>query len=893
MASAGLTKPSHLQVISEVPDRCRGSKTPSVHSEAWDGEEEDPTRAMFPFTSEQMRAMEELARPLSLDDERPETWSARGLCKRAYLRSAQKDVWKKAKVAPEPELLAIPRCPEGLPAHLQERLSSSGLGRRMSVREQVVMTLDGKVLFGTAPCASPTGSSESSSSRSPAEHPRIQRATSLLLCVEGDEVEFGAKPEAIPEESSVCEAGGTGADLELPVQERGTAPADTGGTPPLQTGHPLRELLTAKKVNVEQLEQLLQNLSDVGHWLNTPLDHGPPVLPPPLFYAIGATLPAVVAVLLEHSADVNRRYEGQKVYHGWIKPECTPIEAVMNRRGRFVGTMLGDRLEEILELLKTAEARGKEDNLKEDVKQRLGKKLQKKLVEPVDGTLARKSIQLASAHGTVQHTQSHPSLYYDVVADLREGTLSTVNLAIHRTKFERRVIKAEMKFEEGVIWDEIAIMRKLYHPNVIELFETFEDESNIFVVLEVCAGGELFTRLATEGGVPESHAARLMQQLASAVRYIHHQHVCHRDIQPENFLLKDDRALNEATVKLIDFSTAKEFGPQSLLKTKICTLHYVAPEILTKRENPYTEKVDVWSLGVVFYVILSGCPPFFGENEVGVLKKIKRGVFKFNPPEVWSNISMEAKDLVQQMLVVDIGNRYSADDVTKHPWLSRDIKNRMAQSEQNHLSVEQLNNLRNFHARNRVQKVLQRLRAQELSNAAVDDLRAVFQRLNRDGTGEVHISDVRDKIRRVPTLNENIEEVMHVLWSLEQGTGRVNFDHFLEALVSRQNTVQKEACRAIFDVFDFDGSGTISREELKLALGLGENGAKNDSFKAGVEAVLGMSVDEIESRFTMCLDDEEYSFDKFFGIMQQGCCSRRSSEVTLDAAPQPHFPMPG
>merc|ERR1712125_288535 len=97
---------------------------------------------------------------------------------------------------------------------------------------------------------------------------------------------------------------------------------------------------------------------------------------------------------------------------------------------------------------------------------------------------------------------------------------------------EARVIKAEMKVDEDSIWEEIAIMRKLDHPNVIQLFETFEDFANIFVVLEVCSGGELFDRLATEGGIPELTAARLMQQLASAVMYIHEQSICHRDIQP-------------------------------------------------------------------------------------------------------------------------------------------------------------------------------------------------------------------------------------------------------------------------------------------------------------------------------------------------------------------------
>merc|ERR1712080_171379 len=106
-----------------------------------------------------------------------------------------------------------------------------------------------------------------------------------------------------------------------------------------------------------------------------------------------------------------------------------------------------------------------------------------------------------------------------------------------------------------------------------------------------------------------------MKQLVSTVSYLHSRSTCHRDIQPCNFLLVDGRPLMEATVKLIDFSLAKEYSPVAPMRTKICTPSYVAPEILVKEDVPYTEKVDVWSLGVVFYIVLCGSPPFRGNTE--------------------------------------------------------------------------------------------------------------------------------------------------------------------------------------------------------------------------------------------------------------------------------------
>jgi calcium-dependent protein kinase len=413
-------------------------------------------------------------------------------------------------------------------------------------------------------------------------------------------------------------------------------------------------------------------------------------------------------------------------------------------------------------------------------------------------------------------------------------------------------------------------MRKLYHPNVIQLMETFEDESNIYVVLELCSGGELFDRLACQRGIPEHSAASIMQQLASAVKYIHAERICHRDVKPESFLLKECGSdVKEVCVKMIGFGTAKEFGPTIDMKTKICTLHYVAPEVLTRKSVPYTEKIDVWSLGVLFFMILSGCPPFHAQNELDTLKSIKQGNYQFNPPEIWANISEDAKVLISSMLVVDPAKRVSAAEVLANDWFLSMAKRGFASKACESLVTEdQLNNLRNFHARNRVQKAVLRLKGHKLSDDAVSELRSMFQRLDEDGTGEVHISHVLDRIRRISAVKENMEEIMRVLWSLEGGTGKVKFDIFLDAMVERHRAVEKDAVRAVFDALDLDGSGKISHQELKMALGVDNDSC---SFLSGVEAVLGVKADDIASKlmnkFSPSSVDREYDFDEFFEIL--------------------------
>jgi len=845
-----------------------GRRLSDAESEFWDGEDDDEGRIGKRMSQSTMMG------PLCIQDDTPETWSARNLCIRAYHQAYQRDLWKVRTAEEEGEggaRISGRACRDGGEQHF-------AYNRRRCSTHQNVVALDCKLLSKAMNAGDAARSSDAATVGRLGHCPKIQRATSVFIL---DTDEGDHSDEKVEDEDITNQADSTGAPKTLEVgeaaasEDNAVATADTGGTPPLAKVSPLKELLTAKKVDIARVRSVLESEPDIGRWINAPLDVASQG-PTPLIFAMGATLPALVGLLLEFRADVRQAYDGPKMYMGWIKSGVAPIEAVTNRKGRFVGTMLADRLEEILEIMKLADARYGVELKAETVNLEIGKKIekitQKKDSLPSNSSKmqVRKSIKLMSARGVVQHTQGHPCVKYDVVRDLGEGSLSSIKLAVTRKTGEMRTIKAEMKVEEAGLWDEIAIMRKLYHPNVIQLFETFEDDSNIFVVLEYCAGGELFSRLAQLGGIPERDAATNMQQLGSAVKYIHDEKVCHRDIQPENFLLKESGPFNEATVKLIDFTTAKEFGSGVEMKTKICTLHYVAPEILTRKSVSYTEKVDVWSLGVVFYVMLCGSPPFHAEDELGTLKKIKKGAYKFDPPNIWENISQHGKDLVQKMLVIDADARYSATDVVSHKWLNteRMSNQRTTQPANNLMTAEQLHNLRNFHAMNRVHKVVLRLKAQRLSSTAVEELRTVFRRLDKHGTGEVHVSQIRDKIMRVAVLREYIEEIMRILWSLEQGkAGLVKFDKFLDAVVARHGHLQKEACRAVFDVFDLDGSGTISQEELKMALGFGSD---NRTFMDGIETVFGMKADKIEERFN--LSRAEYSFDEFYDMMYQQVC---------------------
>lgn len=170
---------------------------------------------------------------------------------------------------------------------------------------------------------------------------------------------------------------------------------------------------------------------------------------------------------------------------------------------------------------------------------------------------------------------------------------------------------------------EIDILKNLTHPNILRLFEVFEDKKNIYLVTEYCQGGELFDEIINRGKFEEKDAANIIKQVLSAISYCHNQNVCHRDLKPENILI-DDKDRN--TIKLIDFGTSQVFGGDEKMQLVLGTAYYIAPEVL---EGNYDEKCDIWSIGVILYILLSGTPPFPGANDEEIMAKVKKGKLTF------------------------------------------------------------------------------------------------------------------------------------------------------------------------------------------------------------------------------------------------------------------------
>jgi calcium/calmodulin-dependent protein kinase I len=215
-----------------------------------------------------------------------------------------------------------------------------------------------------------------------------------------------------------------------------------------------------------------------------------------------------------------------------------------------------------------------------------------------------------------------------------------------------------------MIETEVCILKRIRHPNIIQLFEMYEMENKIYLVMELITGGELFDEIVGRGTFHERDAAKVVQKILKAIEYLHMMGIVHRDLKPENLLLSD-RSKNPE-VKISDFGLSKIFNETQLMRTACGTPGYVAPEVL-KRQG-YGNEVDMWSLGVITYILLCGYPPFFDQNNTELFKKIMSGRFQFDRPW-WDNISDKAKDFIKKLLVLDPSQRWSASQALRHPFI--------------------------------------------------------------------------------------------------------------------------------------------------------------------------------------------------------------------------------
>jgi len=258
---------------------------------------------------------------------------------------------------------------------------------------------------------------------------------------------------------------------------------------------------------------------------------------------------------------------------------------------------------------------------------------------------------------------------YEVKKELGRGAFSVVKLGVNKKTKEKVAIKVIDRSNVGKDYEknllmEMEILQRVHHPNIIQLHEMIEEDNKIYFAMELVTGGELFDRIVEKGSYTEEDAKVLVRKIVSAIEYLHDMNIAHRDLKPENLLVKS--IADDTEVKIADFGLSKIIDEQKMMQTACGTPGYVAPEVLNA--EGYDKEVDMWSIGVITYILLCGFPPFYAETVPEVFEQILKAEYDY-PEEYWGEISAEGKDFINHLLVVDPKDRLTAKQALEHKWL--------------------------------------------------------------------------------------------------------------------------------------------------------------------------------------------------------------------------------
>uniref|UniRef100_A0A7S0ZZ78 Non-specific serine/threonine protein kinase n=1 Tax=Noctiluca scintillans TaxID=2966 RepID=A0A7S0ZZ78_NOCSC len=381
-----------------------------------------------------------------------------------------------------------------------------------------------------------------------------------------------------------------------------------------------------------------------------------------------------------------------------------------------------------------------------------------------------------------------------------EGAVRAINKETGLLVSIRCLPKSEQK--------QVAVMKLMDHPNIIKLYETYQDSRNMYLVFEYVAGGALFDRIIETGQLTEAQAAGIMKQIIQAVFYMHEHRVCHGDLGPESFHFLTRDPIPENVLKLVDFGQSCEFEPGQKFTTRTGQTIYVAPEVSEVRND---SAIDLWACGIIMHSLLCGYQPFTGGRDHVIREKVRIGNFHFDATH-WKDVSKDAQHLVRQLLKPDPHSRFTAEQALNHDWIARQAP----RVRDVPLPPSLLDNLRTFQKMNVLKKAALHVIAGKLNDENMRKLREIFMALDARGDGLLTVTEIKEGLQRA-RMDDVAADVDFLKEDLDHG-GVVDYTEFLAAAVEKHTYLQEDLCRAAFRVFDRDGDGKISTDELAMVL---------------------------------------------------------------------------
>lgn len=366
---------------------------------------------------------------------------------------------------------------------------------------------------------------------------------------------------------------------------------------------------------------------------------------------------------------------------------------------------------------------------------------------------------------------------------------------------------------------EVKILEALTgHENVVQFHNAFEDDSYVYIVMELCEGGELLDRILAkkDSRYSEKDAAKVVRQMLKVAAECHLHGLVHRDMKPENFLFKSTK--EDSPLKATDFGLSDFIKPGKKFQDIVGSAYYVAPEVLRRKSGPES---DVWSIGVITYILLCGKRPFWDKTEDGIFKEVLKNKPDFRR-KPWPTISNGAKDFVKKLLVKDPRARLTAAQSLSHPWVREG-----GDASEIPIDISVLSNMREFVKYSHLKQFALRALASTLDDEELADLRDQFDAIDVDKNGSISLEEMRQALAKDLPWKMKESRVLEILQAIDSNTdGLVDFTEFVAAtlhvhqLEEHDSDKWRQRSQAAFDKFDVDRDGFITPEELKLHTGL-------------------------------------------------------------------------
>ena len=463
----------------------------------------------------------------------------------------------------------------------------------------------------------------------------------------------------------------------------------------------------------------------------------------------------------------------------------------------------------------------------------------------------------------VSQSNKKPSDDYKRLNYLGEGSYATVYCVENRITGSKRAMKVISKGDncneedDKEITNEISILRTLDHPNILKIFEFYSSKESYSIVTELCQGGELFQEIIDRGPFNENYSAYVMFQILSAINYCHKMKIIHRDLKPENILIIERDSNGMPRIKIADFGTSKLVEKGHVQRKLVGSSYYIAPEVLKKH---YDEKCDLWSCGVIMYILLSGRPPFGGDNDKEIMDKVIIGKYDLETSP-FDKLSSSGKDLIQKLLMIEPNKRLSAEQALTHPWFKENKSKELFNKIKDESTIKKMiQNLKVYKRDSIIQETALAYLVHNFPQMKdVVNACKLFNQMDVDGDGKINkkefLKGLQNKISS-DTLKSDVDTIFKNIDM--DNNGYIEYEEFVRAAVNKEHFIDKRVIQFAFKYFDKDDSGEITFDEIEAVF------KESVADKSNVHESLKKIIDEVDTN-----GDGIISFQEFADIMKK------------------------